>query len=193
MIQEPTFRRLPCTCDHDDEDRLLVASYLRGNAAAFTTLVVRYQRPLYNAAFWILRSAEDASDVSQTVFLKLAERAGDYDPGYRFFSWIYRITVNESLNLLRRGAHEVELDDELDFPAPESVDPQWQVSAAQRTARIEKALMSMPTNDRVVLSMRHFSDCSYREMAEILELDEKTVKSRLFEARRRLRALLVDL
>lgn len=192
-MQEPTFRSLPCTSGHDDEDRDLVASYLGGNAAAFTTLMVRYQRPIYNAAFWILRRAEDANDVSQTVFLKVAERARDYDPGYRFFSWIYRIAVNESLNLLRRGAHETELDDDIDVPGPDSADPQWQASSAERTALIEKALMNMATNDRVVLSMRHFSDCSYREMAQILELDEKTVKSRLFEARRRLQSLLRDL
>ena len=65
--------------------------------------MVRYQRPIYNAAYWVLRKPEDASDIAQTVFLKVAERMDEYDTAYRFFSWIYRIAVNESLNLLRRN------------------------------------------------------------------------------------------
>ncbi|HEV2040618.1 MAG TPA: sigma-70 family RNA polymerase sigma factor, partial [Casimicrobiaceae bacterium] len=72
-----------------------------GDWAAFTELVVRYQRPIYNAAFWMLRKAEDANDITQVVFLKVAERLDEYDPRFKFFSWIYRIAVNESLNLLR--------------------------------------------------------------------------------------------
>ena len=59
--------------------------------------------------------------------------------------------------------------------------------------RIRGALMRMSTNDRIVLSLRHFSECSYQEIAQILDLDEKTVKSRLFEARQRLRDMLKDL
>jgi RNA polymerase sigma-70 factor (ECF subfamily) len=74
--------------------------------------VIRYQKPIYNAAFWILRKAEDASDVTQSVCLKVVERLDDYDPQYKFFSWIYRIAVNESLNLQRRKGHEDELDDD---------------------------------------------------------------------------------
>ena len=64
---------------------------------------------------------------------------------------------------------------------------------AEVSRRIEGALMRMSTNDRMVLTLRHFSECSYQEIAEILKLDEKTVKSRLFEARQRLRELLADL
>ena len=111
-MRSPTSAVLACTSD-EDEDRLLVERYLTGDREAFTALVVRYQRAVYNAAFWILRKHEDANDISQTVFLKVAERARDYDPKYKFFSWLYRIAVNESLNLQRRHRHEEELDDVL--------------------------------------------------------------------------------
>ncbi|NDP42769.1 MAG: RNA polymerase sigma factor [Aromatoleum sp.] len=167
--------------------------FRNGDRAAFTELVIRYQKPIYNAAFWVLRSTEDARDISQIVFLKVAERLDDYDPKYKFFSWIYRIAVNESLNLLRRNGWEQELDDEIDLPGKESADPEWQVGEAEVSRRIQSALMSMTTNDRMVLTLRHFSECSYQEIGQILELDEKTVKSRLFEARHRLRGLLKDL
>jgi RNA polymerase sigma-70 factor (ECF subfamily) len=191
-MSAPTSSRAACISD-DDDDRVLVERCRHGDREAFTTLVVRYQRPIYNAAFWILHKAEDASDISQIVFLKVAERLDDYDPKYKFFSWIYRIAINESLNLLRRKDHEEELDEEMDVPGADSADPLWQLSAAERTKRVQSTLKSMATNDRVVLTLRHFSECSYQEMAQILELDEKTVKSRLFEARQRLRGLLKDL
>lgn len=177
----------------NDPDLELVERCRNGDWGAYTELVVRYQRPIYNAAFWILRKAEDASDITQVVFLKVAERLDEYDPRFKFFSWIYRIAVNESLNLLRRNGREEALDDEIDLPGLETSSPERIASDAQVSRRIQSALMSMGTNDRMVLMLRHFSDCTYQEIGEILGLDEKTVKSRLFEARQRLRKMLEDL
>jgi RNA polymerase sigma-70 factor (ECF subfamily) len=177
----------------DEADDALLARYRKGDREAFAELVVRYQRPLYNAALWIVRKPEDASDVTQIVFLRVAERLDEYDPKYRFFSWIYRIAVNESLNLLRRNGREDEIDEEADVAASESANPEWQLAEAQRSRRIRSALMSMSANDRMVLMLRHFSEFSYEEIAHIVGVDEKTVKSRLYEARQRLRELLRDL
>jgi RNA polymerase sigma-70 factor (ECF subfamily) len=177
----------------DGADRVLVERYRAGDRTAFTELVIRYQRPIYNAAFWVLRNAEDANDITQDVFLTVAERLDDYDPRYKFFSWIYRIAVNASLNMLRRNRREEALDDDSEFAAADSANPELQLGDAQVAARVRSALMRLSTNDRMVLALRHFSECSYEEIGEILDLDEKTVKSRLFEARRRMRGLLQDL
>ncbi|HEY7902873.1 MAG TPA: sigma-70 family RNA polymerase sigma factor [Casimicrobiaceae bacterium] len=171
---------------HEDSDNELLARYRNGDREAFGLIVVRYQRPVYNAALWILRNAEDARDVAQIVFLRVVERLEDYDSRHKFFSWIYRIAVNESLNLLRRGGREEELDDDAELADSDSVNPETQFNAAERSRHVHKALMSMSTHDRTVLMLRHFSECSYDEIAEILDLDAKTVKSRLFEARHRL-------
>jgi RNA polymerase sigma-70 factor (ECF subfamily) len=176
-----------------DSDLELVERSRGGDRAAFTELVIRYQRQVYNAAFWVLRRSEDANDIAQEVFLRVAERLDDYDPRFKFFSWIYRITVNESLNLLRRNSREHAMDDAVDFPAADSDNPERQLGDAQISRRIQTALMGMTANDRTVLALRHFSDCSYQEIGQILDLDEKTVKSRLFEARQRLRGALADL
>jgi len=175
----------------NDVDQALVERYRKGDREAFTALMVRYQRPIYNAAFWILKSADDARDISQTVFLRVAERLDDFDSRHRFFSWIYRIAVNESLNLLRRNGHEEPLDDEVELPGV-GADPETQTYNAERTRYIERALLTMSPMDRTVIVLRHFSECSYQEIASILEVDEKTVKSRLFEARHRLRDLLKE-
>jgi RNA polymerase sigma-70 factor (ECF subfamily) len=184
---------MPRVIVNNDTDQALLERYRNGDRAAFTELVIRYQRPIYNAAFWLLRRPEDASDVAQTVFLRVAERLDEYDPKFKFFSWIYRIAVNESLNLMRRNGREDALDDAVDLPGADSANPEWQVGEAEVSKRIQVALLSMTTNDRTVLTLRHFSECSYQEIGQILELDEKTVKSRLFEARHRLRDLLKDL
>jgi RNA polymerase sigma-70 factor (ECF subfamily) len=177
----------------EEADRTLVERYRSGDREAFGELVVKYQRPIYNAAFWILRRVEDANDVAQDVFLKVAERVDEYDARYKFFSWIYRIAVNEALNLLRRNGREEALDDEIELPDEGRTNPERRVGDAEFAQRIRAALMRLPINDRMVLSLRHFSECSYHEIGQILELDEKTVKSRLFEARHRLRHLLKDL
>ena len=138
-------------------------------------------------------SPADANDVTQTVFLKVAHQAGDYDPQHKFFSWIYRITVNESLNVLRRRRHEETLDDDDDRPADGDHDPEVRVGAAEVARRIRSVLMRMSTNDRMVLSLRHFSELGYAQIASALDIDIKTVKSRLHEARQRLAAQLQDL
>jgi RNA polymerase sigma-70 factor (ECF subfamily) len=176
----------------EDVDQKLVQRYRAGDREAFTELVIRYQRPIYNAAFWILRSAEDARDIAQGVFLKVAERLDEYDSQHRFFSWIYRIAVNESLNLLRRNGHEEWLDEDIEIAGPDTANPESIASDAERSRIIQRALMSLSVNDRTVLTLRHFSECSYDEIAAILGLDTKTVKSRLFEARHRLRETLKD-
>ena len=185
--------RPPRVIVDNETDLALIERCRNGDWSAFTELVVRYQRPIYNAAFWVLRKPEDANDIAQVVFLRIAERLDDYDPRFKFFSWIYRIAVNESLNLLRRNGREEALDDNVEIAAPDGFDPERQASAAEAADRIRSALMKLTPNDRVVITLRHFSECSYEEIGQILDLDEKTVKSRLFEARQRLRALLRDL
>jgi RNA polymerase sigma-70 factor (ECF subfamily) len=175
----------------DDDDRAALAAFRRGDRTAFIGLVERYQRPIYNAAFWILHRPEDAGDVTQTVFLKVIERFDDYDPRYRFFSWLYRIAVNEALDLMRRRGREEPLDDELEVFVGEGDEPESRLSRTQEAERLRRGLRRLSTGDRTVLTLRHFSDLSYEEIGRILEVDEKTVKSRIFEARKRLRGVLV--
>jgi RNA polymerase sigma-70 factor (ECF subfamily) len=176
----------------NEDDARLVQAWRRGDPDAFEQLVVRYQKPVFNAAYRLLGTAEDASDVTQAVFLRIVERIDDYDPQYRFFSWIYRIAVNESIDVLRRGGREEPLDEDSDFESA-APDPQAQYESRNAAARVQRALLAMKVEDRAVLTLRHFSECSYGEIAAILQLDEKTVKSRLFEARRRLAGVLEDL
>ena len=177
----------------DDPDETLVERCREGDGTAFAALVGRYHRPIYNAAFRVLGNADDASDITQVVFMRVTERLDDFDSRYKFFSWIYRIALNESLNLARKHRREEPLDEHAEIPGARSDEPDWNADRTELADRVQRALMGMNTDDRAVLTLRHFSDCSYREMSAVLGIAEKTVKSRLFAARRRLRELLADL
>jgi RNA polymerase sigma-70 factor (ECF subfamily) len=176
-----------------DTDASLVDGCRNGDRVAFETLVTRYQRPIFNAAYRVLANAEDASEVTQNVFLRVLEKLDDYDGQYKFFSWIYRIAINEAIDMLRRNQREEPLDDEIELPDATGTGPEQHYRDRELAERIQRVLMSMKVDDRVVLTLRHFSDLSYREIAEVLGTEEKTVKSRLFEARQRMSELLADL
>ena len=177
----------------DDPDETLVERCREGDGKAFAVLVGRYHRPIYNAAYRVLGNADDASDITQVVFMRVTERLDEFDSRYKFFSWIYRIALNESLNLARKHGREEPLDEEADVAGAASAEPEWIADRTELAERVQRAVMGMNVDDRAVITLRHFSDCSYREMSAILGIAEKTVKSRLFAARRRLRELLADL
>jgi RNA polymerase sigma-70 factor (ECF subfamily) len=177
----------------DDPDETLVERCRQGDRSAFAVLVERYHRPIYNAAYRVLGNAEDAADITQVVFMRITERLDDFDSRYKFFSWIYRIALNESLNLARKRGREEPLEDEDQVAGARDAEPDWNLDRNELSERIQRALLGMAVDDRAVITLRHFSDCSYREMSTILGIAEKTVKSRLFAARRRLRELLADL
>ena len=165
-----------------------VARCLRGDPAAFDPIVRRYQRVLFSVAHRILGNYDDALDVTQNAFIKAYEGLGGYDPNRRFFSWIYRILVNECLNARRSRRQGEPLSETMEAEAGDG--PLASMQALERSEAIEKALVKLPEDQRLVLVLRHFADLSYREMSETLGIPEKTVKSRLFEARHRLGQLL---
>lgn len=167
----------------DEQDRALVRGYLDGQADAASSLVDRYQKRLFNVALRMTNNTQDAEDVTQTVFLNAFLKMSSYDPQFRFFSWIYRMAVNESLNVLRRRKQMVTLED---FPALDGDTDR----AVEAQDQVGKALMGLKPDDRAVLVLKHFVFFSYEEIADVLEVPVKTVKSRLFTARERLRLAL---
>jgi RNA polymerase sigma-70 factor (ECF subfamily) len=170
----------------DEQDRALVRGYLEGQRDAASGLVDRYQQRLFNVALRMLGNVQDAEDVAQTVFLNAFRKLETYDPRYRFFSWIYRMTVNESLNVLKRRKRTVTLEDVLAIPAPGAAPDR----GAEAEDRVGKALMWLNPDDRAVVVLKHFVSFSYQEIADVLEIPVKTVKSRLYTARERLRLTL---
>jgi RNA polymerase sigma-70 factor, ECF subfamily len=104
----------------EEDDPTLVLRCREGNRDAFERLVIRYQKPIFNVALRMLRNRQDALDVAQTTFLKAFEHLADYDPAFRFYSWLYRIAINESLNALalRKPRGELDANTADESPAP---------------------------------------------------------------------------
>jgi RNA polymerase sigma-70 factor, ECF subfamily len=172
----------------DVEDAALVERCLGGEQRAFEALVQRHQRSLFTVAARMLGSRDDAADATQNAFVRVYENLGSYDPRHRFFSWIYRILVNECLNTLRARRGTEGLVDSIDT----ADGPLEALEAAERRGRVQRALMTLQPDLRVVIVLRHYTGLSYEEIGEAVGgLPVKTVKSRLYSARQRLAQLLL--
>ena len=169
-----------------DKDReiALIRDCQHGDRKALDTLVRHFEKPVYNAAYRMLGNKDEAADVTQTAFMKVFENINRFDPNYRLFSWIYRIALNEAVNQLGRRK-KVEPLEELPYQDGDVL--QDCLAASQLEANVQAILMELHEDHRKVIVLHYFTDCSYRHIGEILNLPEKTVKSRLFTARQQLK------
>jgi RNA polymerase sigma-70 factor (ECF subfamily) len=175
---------------HKDKDAALVKSCQNGDRRAMSQLVSQYERPVFNAAYRILGDRDDAADATQTVFLKVFEHIADYDQKYKFFSWVYRIAINESLNQVKKRRSQESLDDSQASPWQ---GPAEELDTAQLCKKVQGALMVLTEDYRTVVVLKHLSGCSYQQISEILQIPVKTVKSRLYTARQSMKkTLLLD-
>lgn len=171
-----------------DRDAALVADCLDGNRDSMSALVTHYERPVFNAAFRILGNRQDAADVAQTAFLKAFENLRSYDPKYKFFSWLYRITVNEAVSTLKSRKPSVPIEQEnILADISNSPGPEAQVISDVAGKAVQEVLMNLSDENRVLVALKHFSELSYHDIAAILEIPEKTVKSRLYSARQKMK------
>lgn len=169
-------------------DAELAMQVQQGDRKAFSMLVAKYEKPIFNAAYRMLHNADDAADITQTAFVKAFEKIDSYNPSYKFFNWLYRITVNESLNTIsrRKRRRNFEYDPPTRVPTPEE-----DLRLDEMGHLLQKALDVMSFDHRVIIVLKHLMLLSYAEIAGILDIPEKTVKSRLFTARQVLRKQLV--
>jgi RNA polymerase sigma-70 factor (ECF subfamily) len=147
-----------------------------------------YERKLFNASYRVVDDYEDAMDATQSTFVKAYENLHTFDTSRRFFSWIYRILLNESLNIVKSRKRFDALDDQLTV---KSRNPEERVNDQETGRNVQSALMDLKTDHRVVIVLKHYQDMSYREMSEVVGVPEKTIKSRLFSARQHLKDILL--
>jgi len=171
----------------EDSDRLMIKECLEGSERAFEMLVDKYQRVVFNVAYRMTSDYDASEDITQAVFVKVFENLKGYDPRYKFFSWLYRMAVNESLNHLKHARRNEELSPAL---ASSETPPDQSYGEAELRQRIQECLMELAPDYRLLVVMRHYGNRTYKEIGEILGIPEKKVKSRLFTARHLLRDIL---
>lgn len=169
------------------DDETLVQKCLSGDTEAFGELVGRYERPIFNVALRVLRDREEARDATQNAFVKAWQHLDQFDGNRRFFSWLYRIAVNESLNRATRRRKAEPLDERL---VDRGASPDACAERLEQSVLIERAIERLSDTHREVIVLRHWLDLSYEEIGEALHVPAKTVKSRLFSARTRLGEIL---
>jgi RNA polymerase sigma-70 factor (ECF subfamily) len=170
----------------------LVAAAKAGDARAFEALVTRYRKRIFALALHITRSASEADDIAQDVFLKAYRALPEFEGRSQFFTWVYRMTVNRSLNVRRdraRRGEDVVLDDprlELAVAVDARSNPGREAELRQSYARLLRALDALPVDMRTTVILVSLQCLSHGEVAVVQKVSEGTIAWRMHEARRRL-------
>lgn len=177
------------------DDRELVRRAQSEDQEAFEELIRRHQHRVFAVAGGILRAREDLEDVAQQVFVKAYFSLKRFDQRAAFSTWLYKITVNECWDLLRKKKvrpllYESDLSEEQarQFGAPEERGPKAPdiSERLQATQRVERLLEGLDPRDRLMLILKEVEGFAVEEIAEVMGLNGNTVKVRLFRARRRI-------
>jgi RNA polymerase sigma-70 factor (ECF subfamily) len=189
------------------EDRALVERVQAGDKQAFRTLVERHQRRAFSIAMALVRDENDARELVQDAFLRVYKNIGTFQGQSSFFTWLYRIITNLSIDLIRKPGRQIaELDESKastdseegpskDFPflsRIDGADPADVVRRGEIALRLREALAALPDYHRGVILMREVEGLSYEEMAQAMKVSKGTIMSRLFHARQKLQKALVD-
>ncbi len=188
-----------------EEDRALIARAQAGDAEAFRHLVERHQRRAFAIALALVRDENDARELVQDAFLRVFRGLASFQGGSSFFTWLYRIITNLSIDLIRKpGRQTSDLDDarlemeetpDVDLPFLsrfDGADPADVVRRREIGARLQTALDALPSYHRAVIVMREVEGLSYEEMAQAMGVSKGTIMSRLFHARQKLQRALAD-
>lgn len=168
--------------EQDARDRALVSAHLAGDPQAFDALVRLHQQRMWAVALRTLRDPEEAADAVQDACLSAFRSAATYRGEARVSTWLHRIVVNACLDRARRRA----VRPTVPLPEQPPADPRDRLAERETGLEVEKALATLPDDQRLALVLVELEGLSVAEAAEVLQVPEGTVKSRCFRGRARL-------
>lgn len=174
--------------DNQDEDFQLIKNFIDGDEDAFTKLVLKYKEKVRNLVFLTLGDAENVDDISQDVFINVFHKIKDFRFESKFTTWLYRITVNKCRDYLRKKRVRsifVPIKDTTTEPSIKG-----HSDSPDLPGLVRKGISKLPEKLRVPLILRDIEGLSYKEIADQLECEVGTVKSRIFRARESLKFIL---
>lgn len=190
----------PIAENEQHPDVILVERVRAGDFSAYDELVRKYERQVFRIALRITQNREDAEDVTQDAFVKGFEKLDQFQGNSKFYTWLVRIAVNESLMRLRkrRTGKMVSIDEDVETDegsvprdlADWAPDPEQNYTQTELHKILEKTIKGLPPGFRVVFELRDIQGLSTEETAEALNLSIPAVKSRLLRARLQLRERL---
>ncbi len=172
--------------DHSDEE--LVRRSQSGNQNAFNELVLRYQEKVYWIARRFTGNHDNADEVTQEVFCKMFDSLKDFRGESSLYTWLYRVTVNVSLNFLRKQKVRefLRIDEMFDVEAPDAESPDSLVEKDEHKALVEEAVAALPEKQKAVFVLRYYEEMPYEEIAKVLETSVGGLKANYFHAIRKI-------
>ena len=200
-MAEPVSSSQPQASAPVDEDEL-VREARRGNLKAYDELVKRYQERIYATLYHMTSNHEDANDLAQESFIKAFQALKSFKGGSSFYTWLYRIAVNKTINFLKQRKNRTHMSlNNIDFNAEHDPDlmaliseqtPRRAAGLAELQEKLNEALMKLSESHRLVVVMHDVQGLSHEEIAEAMDCNVGTVRSRLFYARQQLQGYLAD-
>jgi RNA polymerase sigma-70 factor (ECF subfamily) len=200
-MAEPVPSSQPQSSAPVNEDEL-VRSARRGDLKAYDELVKRYQERIYATLYHMTSNHEDANDLAQESFIKAFQALKSFKGGSSFYTWLYRIAVNKTINFLKQRKNRTHMSlDNLDFNAEHDPDlmaliseqtPRRAAGLTELQEKLNEALMKLSESHRLVVVMHDVQGLSHEEIAEAVDCNVGTVRSRLFYARQQLQGFLAD-
>jgi RNA polymerase sigma factor RpoE len=184
------------------EEQELVQRARKGDLPAYDDLVRRYQERIYATIYHMTSNHEDANDLAQEAFIKAFQALKTFKGGSSFYTWVYRIAVNKTINFLkqRKNRSQMSLND-LDFNAEHDPDlvalisdrtPRREVNLAELQEKLNEAMQKLSEPHRLAVTLHDVQGMSHEEIAKVMDCNIGTVRSRLFYARQQLQAYLSD-
>jgi RNA polymerase sigma-70 factor (ECF subfamily) len=180
----------------------LVRSARRGDLKAYDELIRRYQERIYATIYHMTSNHEDANDLAQDSFIKAYQALKSFKGGSSFYTWLYRIAVNKTINFLKQRKNRTHMSlNDLDFNAENNPDlvalisdktPRRDAGLSELQEKLNAALLKLSEPHRLVVVLHDVQGQSHEEIAKVMECNIGTVRSRLFYARQQLQGYLAD-
>src|ERR1700690_3776814 len=184
------------------DEELLVQRARRGDLEAYDELVRRHQERIYATIYHMTANHEDANDLAQDSFIKAFQALKSFKGGSSFYTWLYRIAVNKTINFLKQRKNRIHLSlNDLDFNTEHNPDlvalisektPHREVNLKELQEKLNTAMLKLSEPHRLVVVLHDVQGTSHEEIAKIMDCNIGTVRSRLFYARQQLQSLLSD-
>ena len=184
------------------EDLVLVQRSKKGDTSAYDELVRRYQERVYATVYHMTANHEDANDLAQETFIKGYQALNSFKGDSSFYTWVYRIAVNKTINFLKQRKNKVHISlNDLDFNAENDPDlvalisektPRRDISLSELQEKLNAAMLKLSEVHRLVVTLHDVQGLSHDEIGKIMDCNIGTVRSRLFYARQQLQAYLSD-
>jgi RNA polymerase sigma-70 factor (ECF subfamily) len=201
IMAEPAARQNPESSAPVDEE-VLVRRVRRGSLEAYDELVRRYQERIYATIYHMTSNHEDASDLAQESFIKAFQALKTFKGGSSFYTWLYRIAVNKTINFLKQRKNRLHMSlNDLDFNAEHDPDlvafvsdktPRREAGLTELQEKLNTAMLKLSEPHRLVVVLHDVQGLSHDEIAKIMDCNIGTVRSRLFYARQQLQGYLSD-